>query len=111
MPTPTRAAQGGDSFEARAYTNGGLALTVPPELVEVVAERVAELLADRLDALLAPPPEPYLDVDRAGAYLAAKRSRVYELAESGRVRSFRDGRRLLFRQADLDALLDVRDAE
>lgn len=107
----TKPPLGRSPFDGDGYMNGGLALAVPSELVEAAAERVAELLADRLDALLAPPPEGYLDVDRAAAYLAAKRSRIYELAESGRLRSYRDGRRLLFRRDDLDAALDVREVE
>ncbi|MEK6276923.1 MAG: helix-turn-helix domain-containing protein [Actinomycetota bacterium] len=78
-----------------------LTLSIPPELVEAIAVRVAELLAERLE----PPADPYLDADAAAEYLAAPRSRVYELVERRRLRPHRDGRRLLFRRADLDAAL------
>lgn len=79
-----------------------LALGVPPELVEAIAARVSDLLCERLPTR----PEPYLDVNGAAEYLAAKRSRIYELVESGRLRTHRDGRRLLFRREDLDAALE-----
>ena len=62
---------------------------------------MAELLPDR--------PEPYLDVEGAAEYLAAPRSRIYELVERKRVTPYRDGRRLLFRPTDLDAALTRRE--
>lgn len=97
---------GGSPFGAESHPNAGLALSVPEPLLEAVAERVADRLAERLDAMLAPPPEGYLDVDRAAAYLCARKGRIYELVEQGRLAAFRDGRRLLFTRADLDAALD-----
>jgi excisionase family DNA binding protein len=88
---------------AEVQSNGGLSLGVPPELVELIAGRVAELVAERLPDR----PEPWLDADAAAEYLAAPRSRVYELVERGRLCPHRDGRRLLFRRADLDAALNA----
>jgi len=85
----------------------GLALTVPAALVDAIAHRTAELLADRLPE---PAPDPYLTVEDAAAYLSAPASRVYDLVSLRRVRHFRDGRRLLFRRSDLDAALDVEEA-
>lgn len=81
----------------------GLALGVPAELVEAIAVRVSDLLSERLPA----PYEPYLNVDEAAEHLAAKKSRIYALVESGRLRAYRDGRRLLFRREDLDAALTI----
>lgn len=81
-------------------------LAVPPELVEAVALRVAELLTDRLPAAHA---DGYLDVDGAAAYLACPRSRIYDLVQLGRIAPRRDGRRLLFTRSDLDAALEVPD--
>lgn len=81
------------------YRPNGLA--VPDALLEnlagLVAERVVGQLPDR--------PEPWLDVAAAAEYLACPKSRVYELVERKRLQPHRDGRRLLFRTADLDAAL------
>ena len=97
------------SFEGREHTNvSPLSLAVPPELVEAIAERVAELLVERLPAQ---GPAPWLDVDGAAEYLACPKSRVYEFIAAKRVRHFRDGRRVLFRREDLDAALSVREVE
>lgn len=87
-------------------TNGALAVAVPPELIEAIARRVAEMLADQLPNR----PEPYLDVDGAAEYLACPKSRIYDLRASGRLRTFEDGRRLIFRREDLDAVLSRRTA-
>ncbi len=77
------------------------ALPVPPALMDAIADRIAERLAERLPNR----PEPYLNVEQAAEYLAAPRSRVYELVERGVLIPHRDGRRLLFRVEDLDAAL------
>ena len=79
-----------------------LPLGVPVEVLDVIAERVADHLAERI----APPPEPYVDVDQAAAYLSAPKSRVYELVSAGRLAHYREGRRLLFRREDLDAAVE-----
>ena len=78
-----------------------LRIDFPPELVEAIAARVAEMVET---------PSPYLDVDAAAEYLACGRKRIYQLVETGRVRPHRDGRRLLFTRADLDAALQAPDA-
>ncbi len=105
MTAPPARARG--PLEAPGHTNGPLALEVPSALVEAVAARVAALLAERV------PPERdgYLGVDEAAKYLACPRSRVYEIVAAKRVRHYRDGRRVLFRREDLDAVLRVRGVE
>jgi excisionase family DNA binding protein len=79
-----------------------VAVPVPPELVEAVAVRVAELLADR------PPvePDPWLDVAGAADYLACPPSRIYALVSADRVPVHRDGSRLLFRRDELDRFVE-----
>jgi len=99
-PRPSR------SLGAPDHTSA-LALTVPPELVEAVAVRVVDLLAGRLPAQR----DGYLGVEEAAAYLACPKSRVYELVAAKRVRHYRDGRRVLFKAEDLDAVLRVRGVE
>jgi len=64
---------------------------------------VAEVLAERLPAQRGP--EPWLDVDAAAAYIAAKPHRLYDLVAEGRVRCAKDGRRSLFRREWLDDYL------
>ena len=85
------------------HTNGPLALEVPPALVEAVAERVADLLVERLPAQRSA--EPWLDVDAAAAYIAAKPHRLYDIVAEGRLRCAKDGRRSLFRREWLDDYL------
>ena len=92
------------SFEAPERTNGAaLSLAIPEALVEAVAQRVAELLVERLPAQHGP--EPWLDVDAAAVYLACRPHRVYDLVAEGRVRCAKDGRRSLFRREWLDVYL------
>jgi excisionase family DNA binding protein len=61
-------------------------------------------LADRVRATLAVNHEhtSYLNVDEAAAYLACRKRRIYELVGERKLRAYRDGRRLLFKQEDLD---------
>lgn len=86
----------------------GLSLNVPPGLLDSIAVLVADRIADRLDP---PPAEGYLDTDSAAEYLACPKSRIYELTAAGRLRHYRDGRRVLFRRKDLDAVLETREIE
>jgi len=81
-------------------------LQVPDGLLDALAERVADHLADRV----VPAPAPYLTVEQAAEYLRRPRSRIYELVASKRLRHRRDGRTLLFRHEDLDGCLDVVEA-
>jgi excisionase family DNA binding protein len=87
---------------ARARENP-VALTLPPEFVDEVADRVVELLAEQL----APAdPDPYLSVDQAARYLACKPKRVYDLCSQRRIPFVKDGSRTLLRRGDLDAYLE-----
>jgi len=82
-----------------------LNLAVPPELVDAIAERVVDLLAERSPAQAEP--TPWLDVGAAACYLACETHRIYDLVSARRLRCARDGRRLLFRREWLDdALVD-----
>jgi len=79
-----------------------LALTLPDALVQAIAARAAELVAERLEAK----PEPHIDVAQAAGYLACPRSRIYSLASAERIPVRRDGTRLLFKASELDAWLE-----
>lgn len=70
-------------------------------LVDVVARRAAGMVS------AAPPTDDgWLNVEGAADYLAAPRSRIYDLVRQGRVRHGRDGSRLVFRRAWLDAVIE-----
>lgn len=69
-------------------------------LVERLAGRVAELVADRLPAT--PAASPWLNVDEAAEYLRCTRKRIYDLVSQSRLPVHRDGSRLLFRREELD---------
>jgi excisionase family DNA binding protein len=86
-----------------APPNGSaLSLAFPPELVEAIAERAAEMLADRR----APELEAWIGVEEAAEHLACPKSRVYGLSSAGRIPHRKDGSRLLFRRSELDEWLD-----
>lgn len=76
----------------------------PPELVEAIAVRVAELLA--ADRASSSGPEPWIAVEDAAAHLACRPHRIYDLVASGRLPHRKEGRRVLFRRSELDAYLD-----
>jgi excisionase family DNA binding protein len=80
-----------------------IALDMPAELVEAIAERAAELVAERQVVAV----EPLLTVDQAAAYLACRPKRIYDLCSQRRVPFAKDGSRTLLRRADLDAYLEA----
>lgn len=58
-----------------------------------------------------PPAGPWLDIDGAARHLACGRRRIYELVAQRRVRTAREGRRLLFRPEWLDETVANAEAE
>lgn len=79
-----------------------ISASIPGDALDALADLVAEKVAERLPNR----PEPYLGVEAAADYLSCKPARIYELVAQGRLHPLRDGRRLLFLRADLDAALD-----
>lgn len=80
----------------------GIALTVPDELVEQVADLVLDRLGEKGRAA---EPDGWLrGADRIAAYIDAPRSRVYALATTSppRIPVERDGSALIARKSDLD---------
>ena len=77
-------------------------VSLPVELVEVIAERAAAIVRGN------PPvgPEPWLGVPEAAGHLACPSSRIYALVSVGRIPHHRDGSRLLFRRSELDAWVE-----
>ncbi len=83
-----------------------LALSVPEQLLQTLAERVATLVNERLDAPR--PQSPWLDFDAAQAYLGFSRDRLYKLTAARAIpfRKKRDGQGLLFHRGELDRWLE-----
>ena len=88
-------------------------MALPPELVEALARRVAELLVERhdlADLVLERRGDNgdggYLNVAGAAAFLACPVSRIYALTSSKRLPVHRDGSRLLFDRSELRAYVD-----
>jgi excisionase family DNA binding protein len=84
-----------------------LTVTLPDELLEAAAERVVELLLERLPA--APTAaSPWLDFEAALAYLGFSRDRLYKLTAARAIpfRKKRDGQGLLFHRGELDRWLE-----
>lgn len=75
-----------------------LAIALPDELVETIAQRVLELLAERQDVER---DDGFLNVAGAAAFLACPASRIYALVSAKRIPVHRDGSRLLFDQREL----------
>ena len=84
-----------------------LPLLVPAELVEAIAQRVAELLREQ-PAQPAELLSPWLDVEGARAYLGFSRDRLYKLTAAGAIpcRKKRGGQGLLFHREELDAWIE-----
>jgi excisionase family DNA binding protein len=74
-----------------------LSIALPPELLEAIAERVLELIADRHQ----PEQDRFLDVAGAAEFLSCPARRIYALVSARRVPHHKDGSRLLFDPAEL----------
>jgi excisionase family DNA binding protein len=80
-----------------------ISVSVGDELVERIARRAAELLADR--ASTAAEDGWLRGAERIAAYLDCPRSRVYALASARRIPVHRDGSALIARRSELDKWL------
>jgi flavin-dependent dehydrogenase len=84
-----------------------LTLTVPAELLDAIAERVAQRLTDRLEPQASA--SPWLDVDAALVYLPFSRDQLYKLTAAKAIpfRKKRDGQGLLFHRGELERWLET----
>jgi hypothetical protein len=72
-------------------------------MIEQIAERAAELMAERSEA---PEKDGWLrGADRIAAYIDAPRSRVYALVSARRIPVHHDGSALIARHSELDRWL------
>jgi excisionase family DNA binding protein len=80
-----------------------LSVNVANELVEQIAQRAAELLAERAEKPIA---DGWLrGAEKIAAYIDCPRSRVYALASARRIPVHRDGSALIARRSELDRWL------
>jgi excisionase family DNA binding protein len=78
-----------------------LPLTLPPEAVEALVERVAELVLERLEQSNGSA-SPWMTRETAARYLSLPRSR---LEKDRAIPCHREGRRVLYHRAELDDYL------
>ena len=77
----------------------------PDGLIEAIARRAAELVAERQ----ARSPEPWVGVPEAAAHLGCKRQRIYDLVhykDETRIPHRKEGGRLLFKLSLLDRWIE-----
>lgn len=84
--------------------NAPLTISLPPDLIEQVAQRAASIVA----ASVTSDTGGYLDHDAAAAYIAAKPRRLYDLVSARQIPVYKDGSRNLYRRCDLDAYVEGR---
>jgi excisionase family DNA binding protein len=84
-------------------TSLDLAIAMLDSLAPALAERVAELLAERLPGTVEQ--SPWLTVNEAADYLRCTPKRIYDLLSQSRLPRHKDGSRVLLRRAELDAYL------
>lgn len=81
-------------------------------LVQQITYRVAEMVAEQAANRDVPPNNAMsgrralMDVQAAAEYLGLSPNSMYRLSSSGRIPTFRHGRRVLFRPKDLDAYVE-----
>jgi excisionase family DNA binding protein len=73
---------------------------LPAELIEEIARRAADILAERV----AHTPD-YLTPQEAAEYMRCSKQRVYDLTSTGRLPVCKDGARSLYRRVDVDRYL------
>jgi excisionase family DNA binding protein len=91
-------------MSAKPSTPGcsSLALQLPAELLEQIARRAADILAERQPTTAS----PWLNVTEAADRLRCGKDRIYDLIALGKLTPRRDGRRVLLHRDDIDAYLE-----
>jgi Helix-turn-helix domain len=75
-------------------------------LADAIAERAGDKLAERMP-VASSTDDAYLNVDQAAKFIGdAPTSRIYDLVQR-KLTPHHDGRRLLFKRADLDAYVEI----
>jgi excisionase family DNA binding protein len=77
-----------------------LSLDFPPALIEQIAARAAEIVAEREGGQ--PTGDGWLTVAEAAEHLRCSTGRLYQLVSARRIPFQKDGSRTLFRRSTLD---------
>jgi excisionase family DNA binding protein len=77
--------------------------TLPPELVEVIAQRAADILAERQAAAV--DDKRWFTTPEATRYTGLARQFLFDARSSGRLPRHRAGRKAMFDRRDLDELI------
>ena len=83
----------------------GVVLTVPAELVEVIARRAAELVVDQQPHQESA--SPLLTIPEAAELLRCKRHRIDDLLSQRRLTRHKDGARTLVSRAEVEAYIGL----
>jgi excisionase family DNA binding protein len=81
-----------------------MAIPIPDELIEHIAERAAEIAVARLRVLDSE--SPYMTVAEAAAFIGAKRQRIYDLFDDGRLTRYGTDHARLVSRAELVAYVE-----
>jgi excisionase family DNA binding protein len=79
--------------------------TIPDALVDLIAERVAAILAAKNGDARPEPSKRWLTIDEAADYIGSTRKRIYDLRSAGRLSRTGDGSRVLVNRQELDDLV------
>ncbi len=78
----------------------GLTLGLDDEALDVLAERVAAILEERIGAA-----DPWMGVRDAAVYMGCKPHRVYDLVRTRAIDYGKDGSRVIIKRSALDAYI------
>lgn len=81
-----------------------LTIPLPPELVEQIAQRAAEIVLDRIGAQNGS--SPWLTASEAAEYLRWPVKRIYNLSAAGAIPHRKQEGRVLFHRVELDTWLN-----
>jgi excisionase family DNA binding protein len=90
----------------RVVSGHRLELDLSADVLEQLAQRVAEILDDRQASRSSSGRARWLTVDQAAEYIGAKRQRIYDLRSSRVLSRHCDGRRGLVDRSELDRLIE-----
>jgi excisionase family DNA binding protein len=85
-----------------------IALELGPEQVEALAQRVAEIVAERHRP---PDPPDLLSVEEVAEILRSSKKRVYRMTSDGRLQKVKDGGRVLVPRSEVERHLGGEPAE
>ena len=88
-------------WHPRTARMSDLAFSVPDGLVEMIAQRAADIMAEKLA-----PATRWLTIPEAAEHARCKPQRIYDLRSGGVLRKTGDGARALVDRQELDRLLE-----